>query len=670
MDVWSAAQTPKVNGGRGRGKNSNGKTPHGIKKLRELMLELAVSGKLVPQDAEDEPASVLLEKIAKEKERLIKEGKIKKQKKFPEISEDEKPFELPEGWEWVRFTDCYDVRDGTHDSPKKQLKGFPLVTSKNLYSGFLDLTNVSFISEEDHLKIIERSKVDRDDILFAMIGSIGNPVIVDTDVEFSIKNVALFKYYSRELSVPQYLRMFLEIAAVAMRKNASGGVQSFVSLAKLRSYVIAFPPLAEQHRIVAKVDELMVLCDQLEQQQTDSNATHQTLVETLLTALTTAAGQAEFGDAWQRIANHFDSLFTTEQSIDQLKQTILQLAVMGKLVPQDPNDLPAPRQGTWFVYALECEDGSIYIGQAEDVLERWKQHSTGRGAEWTRKHPPVRLVHWEDFNSLESAVKREKELKTGFGRKWLKRELAAGRTRQAGEPASVLLEKIAKEKERLIEKGKIKKQKPLPAISEDEKLFELPEGWVWVRWDSIAMKIGDIDHKMPEQVNEGFPYVSPRDFLPNNKIDLQGAKKISKEDFLRLAIKIQPQKGDIIYPRYGTIGENRLVETERDFLASYSCCVIKTMHGFIEPKYQFMFSLSMLAKHQAKHAENKTTQANVGIKSIQNYLMPLPPQAEQHRIVTKVDELMVKCETLIARLNDAKATQVQLADAIVEQAVV
>ena len=100
--------------------------------------------------------------------------------------------------------------------------------------------------------------------------------------------------------------------------------------------LFSIPPLAEQHRIVAKVDELMALCDQLEQQQTDSNATHQTLVETLLATLTNAADQAEFAEAWQRIADHFDTLFTTEQSIDQLKQTILQLAVMGKLVPQDP----------------------------------------------------------------------------------------------------------------------------------------------------------------------------------------------------------------------------------------------------------------------------------------------------------------------------------------------
>ena len=109
----------------------------------------------------------------------------------------------------------------------------------------------------------------------------------------------------------------------------------------LELFEIPIPPLAEQHRIVAKVDELMALCDQLEQQQTDSNETHHILVETLLATLTQAADQADFDEAWQRIADQFDTLFTTETSIDQLKQTILQLAVMGKLVPQDPSEEPA-----------------------------------------------------------------------------------------------------------------------------------------------------------------------------------------------------------------------------------------------------------------------------------------------------------------------------------------
>ena len=214
------------------------------------------------------------------------------------------------------------------------------------------------------------------------------------------------------------------------------------------------------------------------------------------------------------------------------------------------------------------------------------------------------------------------------------------------EPARELLKNIAVDKEKLIVEGKIKKQNPLPKITSDEKPFELPEGWEFERWDTIALKIGDIDHMMPEEKTIGYPYISPRDFLPNNRIDLIGAKKISEDDFIRLSAKIQPQRGDIIYPRYGTIGENRLVETDENFLASYSCCVIKTFHKFINPRFQFIFSISPIAKEQAKKAENKTTQANVGIKSIQSYIVPLPPLAEQQRIVAKVDELMALCDIL------------------------
>lgn len=257
-------------------------TEQSVDMIKQTILQLAVMGRLVRQDSTDEPASVLLKKVTEERERLVKEGRIRGQKPLPEISEDEKSSQLPEGWEWARLSSCYDVRDGTHDSPKSQLHGFPLVTSKNLYTGDLDLTHASFISEEDHRKIAKRSRVDRYDILFAMIGSIGNPVIVDTNAEFSIKNVALFKYFSQELSVPHYLRMVLEIAAVEMREYASGGVQPFVSLRKIRAQVFALPPLREQHRIVAKVDELMALCDTLKLRLNDAQATQVQLADAIV----------------------------------------------------------------------------------------------------------------------------------------------------------------------------------------------------------------------------------------------------------------------------------------------------------------------------------------------------------------------------------------------------
>ncbi|MDV0373776.1 restriction endonuclease subunit S [Klebsiella michiganensis] len=338
IDTWTTALQTRSTAGRG----SSGKIDlYGIKKLRELILELAVRGKLVPQDPNDEPASVLLKRIAAEKAELVKQGKIKKQKPLPEISEEEKPFELPEGWEWARLVEIYDVRDGTHDTPKYQSEGYPLVTSKNLSSGKLNFDDIKFISKEAHEKIKERSFVEFNDILFAMIGSIGNPAIVDTQNEFSIKNVALFKYYSKDLSVPEYLRCVLESLSLVLRNTSSGGVQPFVSLSTLRNTVMALPPLAEQYRIVVKLTALMSLCDQLEQHSLTSLDAHQQLVETLLTTLTDSQNTDELAENWARISENFDTLFITEASIDALQQTILQLAVMGKLVPQDPNDSSA-----------------------------------------------------------------------------------------------------------------------------------------------------------------------------------------------------------------------------------------------------------------------------------------------------------------------------------------
>jgi type I restriction enzyme S subunit len=255
--------------------------PEAVDALEQTVLQLAVRGLLVPQDPHDEPACELLQCIRAEKERLVSEGKIKREKPLPLITDEEKPFELPDGWEWVRLQQAFDVRDGTHDTPKYQATGFPLVTSKNLYSGKLDLSDVKLISPADHEQISVRSKVDRGDILFAMIGSIGNPVLVDTDVEFSVKNVALFKYYAVSLSCPRYLLLVLQTEAAGMKARAAGGVQTFISLGQLRSSVIALPPIAEQARIVARVTELSRLCADLRQRLATSQATQSRLAEAL-----------------------------------------------------------------------------------------------------------------------------------------------------------------------------------------------------------------------------------------------------------------------------------------------------------------------------------------------------------------------------------------------------
>ena len=203
-----------------------------------------------------------------------------------------------------------------------------------------------------------------------------------------------------------------------------------------------------------------------------------------------------------------------------------------------------------------------------------------------------------------------------------------------------LYQQIQAEKQRLIKEGKIKKEKPLPDIAESEIPFDIPESWKWVRLNDAVLSVADIDHKMPETVeNNGYPYISPVNFTPTG-IDYDNAKMIGKLDFEHLSQKCKPEKGDIVFPRYGTIGVVRMVDTERDFLVSYSCCTVKNMAELMHPQYVFYVLQSGMIKQEINRYINKTTQPNVGLQSIKQFLFPIPPLAEQKRIVAKIEELL------------------------------
>lgn len=238
----------------------NAKFPEDMKKS---LLQYAIQGKLVEQRPEEGTAEELFARIQEEKQRLIAEKKIKKEKPLPEITEDEKPFDIPESWKWCRLSDIINVRDGTHDSPKYVPEGIPLVTSKNLSNGMIDYGNVKYITQEDADKINARSMVDDDDILFAMIGSIGNPVLVKKDREFCIKNMALFKKFADTDISMQYMYWFFFYAQYKLKKEASGGVQAFISLSRFREYLVPLPPYEEQIRIANKIEQIMPLCERL-----------------------------------------------------------------------------------------------------------------------------------------------------------------------------------------------------------------------------------------------------------------------------------------------------------------------------------------------------------------------------------------------------------------------
>ena len=335
IDTWTTALQTRSTAGRG----SSGKIDlYGIKKLRELILELAVRGKLVPQDSNDEPASELLKRIAAEKAELVKQGKIKKPKPLPEISEEEKPFELPAGWEWVRLGDIGETNIGLTYSPNNVKEtGTPVLRSSNIQNGILDFTDLVRVSD---MEIKSSSYVEDGDLLIcarngskalvgknALISSLSEPMAFGAFM-------AIFR-----CNYNNYVKIFLD--SPSFRRNLDGvdtTTINQITQSNLKHTLIPFPPEIEQEKIKNTVFELISLCDQLEQHSLTSLDAHQQLVETLLTTLTDSQNADELAENWARISEHFDTLFTTEASIDALKQTILQLAVMGKLVPQDPND--------------------------------------------------------------------------------------------------------------------------------------------------------------------------------------------------------------------------------------------------------------------------------------------------------------------------------------------
>lgn len=564
LDLWTAALLTKSTAGRG----SNGKLEaYGIKKLRELILELAVRGKLVSQDPSDEPASVLLERITKEKARLTLTG-------------NDMPFTLPAKWQWEKLGSLAEIKRGVsykkHDAQDSDFAdSVALMRANNIGDG-LNFDNLIYVPKN---LVREDQILMTGDLVIAMSSGsadlVGKAAQVKSDIGATF---GAFCGVVRPISVElwDYLGFFFRTPLYRDQTTKAGKGIGINNLNKgaLENLRVVIPPLAEQHRIVAKVAELMALCDQLEHQQTHSIEAHQTLVETLLGTLTRVGSQQEFSEAWARIANYFDMLFTTEHSIDQLKQTILQLAVMGKLVPQDPND----------------------------------------------------------------------------------------------EPASVLLEMISKEKARLVKEGTIKATKTLPAIRQTDVPFNLPNVWIWVRLGNISSKITDGDHKTPPRISSGKRLLSAKN-VRDGYLDFENCDSISEEHYTKSRERCCPETGDLLIVSVGgTIGRTSLVPSDADFALVRSVALIKPL--VIDSSYLKYAMDSSLLQNSIHARKRGGAQPCLYLSEIENFVFSLPPLAEQHRIVAKVDELIALCDALKARIKDAQTTQLHLADAIVEQAVV
>ncbi|EDF8719114.1 restriction endonuclease subunit S [Salmonella enterica] len=574
IDTWTTALQTRSTAGRG----SSGKIDlYGIKKLRELILELAVRGKLVPQDPNDEPASELLKRIAAEKAELVKQGKIKKQKPLPEISEEEKPFELPAGWEWTTLNTLAEINpkiDVSDDEQDISFVPMPLISTKfdgshdfevrkwkEVKKGYTHFANGD-IAIAKITPCFENSKA-------AIFSGLKNNVGVGTT------ELHVARPYSQAVNL-QYLLLnfkspgFLKVGESQMTGSAG---QKRVPRHFFENYPLPFPPLQEQERIVNNFTQLMILCDQLEQHSLSSLDAHQQLVETLLTTLTDSQNANELAENWARISEYFDTLFTTEASIDALKQTILQLAVMGKLVPQDPND----------------------------------------------------------------------------------------------EPASELLKRIAQEKAQLVKDGKIKKQKPLPPISDEEKPFELPNGWEWCRLTDIGeLARGKSKHRPRNDpalyINGEYPLVQTGDVARSG-----GCIRTFSAMYNKVGLnqsRLWP-KGTLCITIAANIADSGILE--------FDACFPDSVVGFTPydkeiPVIYFHYFMITIKSSLEKFAPS-TAQKNINLDVLSQVFVPCPPLKEFLRIVGKTRMLLKQCEQIKSFFKSAQQTQLHLADALTDAAI-
>ncbi|MDK8463176.1 restriction endonuclease subunit S [Marinobacter sp. SS13-12] len=578
LDLWTGAVTKKSNSGRG----SNGKVElTGVKKLRELILELAVRGMLVEQAPNEAPASVLLDDILEERKRLANEGHIRGHKCPPATELNRLPAKLPDGWAGATLSHLGVFSGGK--TPSKSRSEFwngdiPWVTPK-------DMKSAEISASEDHvtqdaLNAGGLALLPENAVLFVVRSGILRRMFptavtrVQCTINQDLKALRLFKpEMARYIQVLSwgFERFILE------KLTKTGTTVESLKFSDFANQPFPLPPLEEQHRIVQKVDELMALCDRLEQQTGDQLEAHETLVDTLLGTLTQSENATELADNWARLAAHFDTLFTTEQSIDKLKQTILQLAVMGRLVEQDGGD----------------------------------------------------------------------------------------------EPATELLKRIQDGKDQLSQSSKQRKAKPLPPISESEEPFSLPSGWTLSRLDDITDIQGGIakGKKGSGKKTHTLPYLRVAN-VQRSSLDLSEIKEIeiAEDEVERYLVR----RRDLLITEGGDwdkVGRTAIWDGSIKPMAHQNH-VFRARLILAEQNERWLerYLNSQFARNYFAGSSKQTTNlASINKTQLRSCTVPLPPLAEQNRIVQKVEELMALCDQLKERLNKASQTKSQLAEAVVEK---
>ena len=478
--------------------------------LKNSILKLAIQGKLVPQDSSDEPASVLLSRIREEKQRLVDEKIIKKEKALAPITEEEKPFDIPDSWEWVRLGEiCIDFIVPQRDKPTSFGGNIPWCRIEDIEGKYLNGSKSNQLVTESLAKQMNMHLCPIGTVICACSASIGNQAI--TTVQCYTNQTFIGLVCSCGL-FNEYLYYFMSSQKDNLKKIGKGTTISYISRKKFEDYIFPLPPLAEQHRIVAKIEELLPLVE-------------------------------EYDEAQKKLDKLNDGL------PEKLKKSVLQQAIMGRLGTQNDKD----------------------------------------------------------------------------------------------EPASELLKRIKDEKAKLIKEKKIKKEKTLAPITDDEKPFDIPESWEWVRLGEITYNNGQ---KKP---NEKFSYI---DIGSINNIyqELNIEEKILNANKAPSRARKIVKYGDILYSTVRPYLHNMCIinkEFSEEPIASTGFAVISCTDSLFN-KFLFNYLRSPAFDEYANHGDNAKGIAYPAISDTKMNLalIPLPPLAEQHRIVAKIEELLTMIERM------------------------
>lgn len=481
--------------------------------LKASILQYAIQGKLVEQRVEEGTGEELYQQIQAEKQRLIQEKKIKKEKPLAEISEDEVPFDIPESWKWVKVGNVGSWNSGATPSrtnPAYYGGIIPWLKTGDLNDGFIKKIP-EFITD----LALEKTSVRLNpvgSVLMAMYGAtIGKLGILDISATTNQACCACIPYEGIHNKYLFYYLMSMRRSYIGM---AEGGAQPNISKEKIVNSLIPLPPLAEQKRIVAKIEELLPLI-------------------------------GRYAVAYEKL-EQFNAKFP-----EDMKKSILQYAIQGKLVEQRPEE--------------------------------------GTGEE--------------------------------------------------------LYQQIQAEKQHLIAEKKIKKEKPLPEIAENEIPFDIPESWKWVRLNNIAESIVDCPHSTPKYLDMETEYCTIDTNCIDGKGDITKWRYVDADTYTARIARLTPQKDDIVYTREGSICRAAILPEGPKVCLGQRVMLIRSANG-VFPQFIRRLLMSPMVIRKLTEQQKGIGAKHVNVSDVCNLILPLPPLAEQERIVAKLEEILPLCERL------------------------